>query len=284
MYKKDYRKAKRMQFTVGMLMKLKGKTKADIRYVQTSQGNIRILEYGFKDQQIKPLFIDMHGGGFVLMNADSDETINNYLLDNTNVKIISIDYPKAPDHPFPSALDAVYEIVSYYYEHADELRIDRTGIGIGGHSAGANLAAAICIRAKQDQRPWPRYQVLDYPPLDLSTSPFDKPAPKGAVDPKMAAMFDAAYVSAEQVRNPLVSPLLATEEMLFGLPPALIIAAGQDSLHDEAVGYADLLRQTGVTTALHDFPKAEHGFTLKPGEDTAKALRLIADFITLHSV
>lgn len=184
------RKAKRLQTIQLRLARLQRGHNQEIseRYVETSHGSIRVLEFGFEDNATKPLYVDIHGGGFVLMTADSDNSINSYLQEKADIKIISIDYPKAPDYPFPIALDAIYDVVRYYIDCAEELNIDASRIGIGGHSAGANLATATCMRARDKGEVKFCFQVLDYPPLDLYTNPFDKPLPKKAIPPKMAGM------------------------------------------------------------------------------------------------
>ncbi|MDR3194691.1 MAG: alpha/beta hydrolase [Tannerella sp.] len=255
-----------------------------LRQVETACGTVRVLEYGFEDSAPQPLYVDMHGGGFILMHAEADEVMNLYLREKTGVKIISIDYPKAPEHPFPVPPEAVCETVRFYVAHAAEWGIDARRIGIGGHSAGANLATAVCMMAKERGDLSFRFQLLDYPPLDLATDAYLKPLPKGCVSPRMATLFNACYVvDPRQAEDPRVSPVFATPEQLGGLPPALLIVAGRDSLHDEGVRYAEMLRQAGVSVVLHDFPNAAHGFTYYPSTDTDKAMILMAEFIRNHT-
>jgi acetyl esterase len=253
--------------------------KGTTRMVDTKHGKIRVLEYGLENKIVSPLFVDLHGGGFIFMHADMDESMNLYFLKKTGVKIISIDYPKAPENSYPIAPEAVYEVVEYYVAHAEEFGIDITKIGIGGHSAGANLATVTCMRAKEKGNLSFCFQVLDYPPLDLATDPFKKPNPKHAIPPKEAALYNACYVDAESAKDPYVSPVFANSEQLKGLPPALIILAGGDSLHDEGAQYAEMLKKADVLTALHDFPNSAHGFTYWRSTDTDNALALMADFI-----
>jgi acetyl esterase len=253
------------------------------RLVNTSRGNIRVLEYGFDAGGMDPLFIDMHGGGFVLMSADVDERMNLNMRERTGVKVISIDYPKAPENPFPAAVEAVYEVILHYAEQGAAYGLDRERLGIGGHSAGANLATVTCMRAaaKGDLRF--KYQILDYPPLDLHTDPFLKPTPKKSIPPKMASMFNACYIDPDNARDPFVSPVFAAKEQLVGLPPALVITAGLDSLHDEGALYARLLGEAGVAVETHDFENAPHGFTYEQSADADRACALMADFIRRHS-
>jgi acetyl esterase len=109
------------------------------------------------------------------------------------------------------------------------------------------------------------------------------PLPKGCISPRFATLFNACYVVEPcQAENPHVSPIFATSEQLSGLPPALLILAGCDSLHDEGVRYAAMLKQAGVSVVMHDFPNASHGFTYSPSADTDKAMNLMVEFIRNH--
>jgi acetyl esterase len=266
------------------LKTLKRTNKHNLRRVDTAHGKVRVLEYGFEDKTPQPLYIDMHGGGFILMHAEADEVINLYLREKTGVKIISIDYPKAPEHPFPIPPEAVYETVRWYVAHAAEYGIDTQRIGIGGHSAGANLATVTCMMAKERGDISFCFQLLDYPPLDLATDAYLKPLPKGCISPRFATLFNACYVvEPHQAEDPHVSPIFATPEQLSGLPPALLILAGCDSLHDEGIRYAAMLKQAGVSVILHDFPNAVHGFTYYSSPNTDKAMNFMAEFICNHT-
>jgi len=152
-------------------------------------------------------------------------------------------------------------------------------MGIGGHSAGANLATVTCLRDLKAQEFQFKYQVLDYPPLDLATDPYKKPAPKGSIPPRMAAIFNLCYVDPEKAKDPSVSPVFAAPENLAGMPRALVIVCGGDSLHDEGVRYAELLQAAGTGVKLHDFPGEKHGFTYNRTAGAREAIKLMTEFI-----
>lgn len=283
--KKYIKKAKRLQFAMKILTKLQTVTSKRVgkeRFVDISHGKIRVLEYGFDTQDTSPLYVDMHGGGFILGSADMDEAMNRYFAEKAGLKIISIDYPKAPDYPYPIAVEAVYEVIKHYIDNSAAYKINPDCIGIGGHSAGANLATVTCIRAKEKGDFIFKFQILDYPPLDLYKDPYEKPTPKEAISPKMAAMFNACYVTGETAKLPYASPVYASREQLSGLPPAMLIVAGLDSLHDEGVRYGEMLKEAGVTVELHDFKESAHGFTYNKTPDAKEANKLMADFISSH--
>jgi len=238
--------------------------------------------YGFENPEIKPVFFDLHGGGFILGSADMDEAMNLELQRHVGCKIISIEYAKAPEFPYPAAVNQVYAAAKQVFENAAQYAIDPMRMAIGGHSAGGNLSAVACMKAKKAGQFQFACQILDYPPLDLATSPLDKPQPEGAISPNMAMMFDACYVDPTQARDPYVSPVYAAPEDLQGLPPALLILAGRDSLHDEGVRYADMLKTAGVITECYDYPDAPHGFTYGASPDAIDAWAKMAAFLSQH--
>lgn len=247
--------------------------------IDTEYGKVRTLWYGFDNPAEAPLFFDLHGGGFLLMHADADEALNVEFNRKVGCKIISIDYAKSPQHPYPAAVNQVYAVVEHVYEHANQYKIDCERIAIGGHSAGANLSAVSCLKAKKEGRFRFVCQVLDYPPLDLATSALEKPQPKGCIPPEMALMFDACYVDPANARDPYVSPVYALKEDMLGLPPALFILAGGDSLHDEGIKYCGMLKEAGVITECYEYPNSAHGFTYQPSADTSDAMDKMAEFL-----
>jgi len=248
-------------------------------FVETEYGKVRTLWYGFENPETAPIFFDLHGGGFILGSADMDEALNLEFNRRVGCKIISIEYAKAPEFPYPAAVNQVYAVVKHVYENAGTYAVDREKMGIGGHSAGGNLSTVTCMKAKKAGQFQFACQILDYPPLDLATSPFEKPQPKGCIPPKMARIFDACYVDPAQAKDPYVSPVYATQDDLHGLPPALLILAGRDSLHDEGMKYCDMLRTAGVVTECYEYPDALHGFTLKPSDDTTDAIDKMVSFL-----
>ena len=110
------------------------------RHLDTSAGRIRVLAYRMEDRRALPLFINIHGGGFVFANADMDDPFMPGLAREADAKIISIDYSLAPEHPFPMAVEECYAVAQYAREHAAQMGIDPARIAMGGHSAGDNFA------------------------------------------------------------------------------------------------------------------------------------------------
>ena len=253
---------------------------AHLRLIPTRHGEIRVLEYGFGTYEKKPLMIDLHGGGFIFNTADVDEKIILQMQqDVPQCRFISIDYPKAPEQPFPAAPDAVNDVINYYALHAAEFDIDIDRMVIGGHSAGANLATVTCLRAAQNKDFSFKGQILDYPPLDLKTPALEKPTPEGCIPPDLAELFNSCYVGRNDADNPEISPIFADTHLLAMLPPAYILVCGHDSLHDEGVQYGKKLEKAQVPVKLSRYPDELHGFTYDTTPSAIRAVHEMADFL-----
>ena len=241
-------------------------------FLDTRAGRVRTLAYGIEDPTTLPLFVNMHGGGFTIGRPEMDDRFMAGIARAANVKVLSVDYSLAPEAPFPVALEECYAVVRHAKEHAAELGVDPERIAIGGHSAGGNLSAGVCLLDAERRELGLKALILDYPPLDLSTDPYLKPRPKKAIPPRMARMFDLAYVgSREAAKNPLVSPFYASPEQVGSFPPTLVITASEDSLAPEAEAFKDRLIEAGVEVTFKRFEGASHGFTHtgEPGAEEA---------------
>lgn len=205
-----------------------------------------------------------HGGGFVMGNPEMDDPFMMQFVEKCGVKVISIDYTLSPDVMFPVALEECHAVICYLKEHQEELHVDGDRIVIMGHSAGGNFCAAIGLMDNEEQKLGLKGIILDYPPTDILTDPFDKPLPKGCLPPNVCRMFNAAYCTPEEAKNPLISPTFATAEMVSHFPPTLVITAGQDSLAGETDVFKDTLVSAGVDVTFKRFEGVIHGFTITP--------------------
>ncbi|MGN1019965.1 MAG: alpha/beta hydrolase [Aristaeellaceae bacterium] len=249
-------------------------------FLDTERGRVRVLGYRMEDSRTLPLMINIHGSGFVFGNAEMDDPFMLRLAQRADVKILSIDYSLAPEHPFPAAIGECYAVALYARQHPEELGIDPDRIAMGGHSAGGNFTAAVQLMDAARSLLGLRCLILDYPPLDVYTDAADKP--RGTLPVRLSRMFDACYCAdAEARRNPLVSPLFAPAEALAAFPPTLIITASRDSLCQEAERFRDRLREAGVQVS-HQRYEAHHGFNLRPGADADASWALMADFLKQH--
>ncbi|MBG0826623.1 alpha/beta hydrolase [Planomonospora sp. ID67723] len=200
----------------------------------------------------------LHGGGFVMGDLDTEHPWAARLADGSGAVVISVGYRLAPEHPFPAALDDVYAVLAWTAQHAAELDIDPGRIAIGGHSAGANLAAAVALRARDQQGPPIRFQLLNQPGLDDRQETWS--ARHFTDTPWMnrdkAAQLWRHYLGSAPA-TPYAAPARAAD--LSNLPPAYIATAEFCPNRDEGIGYALRLLQAGVSVELHQWPGTFHG-------------------------
>lgn len=228
----------------------------------TDKGNVNILAYGFENTAKTPLLVNIHGGGFVMGTAANDDPYMMQFVEKCGIKVINVDYSLSPEVMFPVAIEECRAAIIYMQQHADEYHIDPERIITMGHSAGGNFCAAMELMDNDEKLVKTKGTILDYPPTDILTDPFDKPMPKGCIPPKMARNFNAAYCTEEQAENPLVSPTLATIDQVKNFPPTLVITAGSDSLANETIHFADTLEKAGVDVTRKHYEGVLHGFTM----------------------
>lgn len=231
-------------------------------WFQTEKGPVQCLCYGFENPEVTPVLFDIHGGGFVMASAGMDDPYMPQFVEKCGVKVIGIDYTLAPDEMFPYAIEQCRAVMLYVKEHAKDLKVDPDRMMIMGHSAGGNFCAAIGLMENSDPKLNLKGIILDYPPTDIATDPYDKPMPEGCLDPGMSRMFNDAYCKPEEAKNPLVSPTFATVDMVDKFPPTLVITASHDSLADETEHLKDTLISAGVDVTFKRFEGCHHGFTV----------------------
>ena len=263
----------------------KPQTRANERFVDTSYGKIRVLEYGFDSDEVKPLYVDIHGGGYCIGFPEMDEGINLFIRSRVDVKIISIDWPKAPENQYPIGQEATYEVVKHYSDNAEKYKIDKENIGTGGYSSGGNFATVIPIKARERGDFKIKYQVMVFPGVDISGSPYGKPGSDKVLSGEFLEAIYLCYLPEPKYgKEPYASPRIAPIEMLRGQPPALLISAGQDPLYPQYIDYAARLKEAGVEVEVVHFENADHGFLYQPGhEDSIKAIAAIVEFIKKRS-
>jgi acetyl esterase len=244
--------------------------------ITTSEGDSHVYIITPKEiKEIYPLYINLHGGGFVRGYGKRDTIFCSKVAAEVGCKVIDVDYKLAPEHPFPAGLNECYAIVKWAFENAKELNIDIENVILGGHSAGGNFTAAIAVMANKSKDFKLKYQIIDYPFLDAATDPAKKSEQPDALAER-GRKFNALYLENEEDKNnPLVSLVLAKKEMLAGLPSALVITAGNDDLKAEAEKYAIMMVEAGVEVKVKRFLNSNHGFTVNCLQEFEEAQSLI---------
>jgi acetyl esterase len=205
-----------------------------------------------------PLLIYFHGGGFVVGSIESHDNLCRFLASNAEVRVLSVDYRLAPEHPFPAAPADAFAAFGYAAKHAEEFGADPSSIAVGGDSAGANLAAVTSYQALRVGGPRPAFQLLFYPLTDHDGSYRSRElfADGFFLTASDLGWFEGHY--RPPAGDPLASPLLADD--LRGIPPTYLATAGFDVLRDEGAAYAARLVDSGVPVVHHCHTDLIHGF------------------------
>jgi acetyl esterase len=209
----------------------------------------------------RPLLVYFHGGGGVVGNLETHDSACRFLAAHSGVAILSPTYRLAPEDPFPAAVEDAHAAFLWAVELADELGADRGRIGVGGDSAGGNLAAGVAIGMREGGGPRPAMQLLIYPATE-------------AVDPRPSRkLFAHGFILTQAdidvcERHYLPDKSMGYEQLasvlrapdLSGLPPAYVATAGFDPLRDEGEEYARRMAEAGVHVALRRHPRLLHTF------------------------
>jgi acetyl esterase len=212
-----------------------------------------------------------HGGGWVIGDIASHDTICHRLAGGVPAVVVSVDYRLAPEHRFPAAVEDSDAAVRWVSEHAQGFGGDRGRLAVAGDSAGGALATVAARHARDAGGPPIAFQLLIYPATDMTCSlPSHVENGNGyLLDTDTMSWFTDHYLGDADRRHPDASPLFAPD--LAGLPPALVVTAGFDPLRDEGEAYAGRLEQAGVPVTTSRYQGMFHGFYgLDPVLDAAK--------------
>ncbi|TPN81096.1 alpha/beta hydrolase [Mesorhizobium sp. CU2] len=195
------------------------------------------------------VLIYFHGGGWVLGSADTHDRLTRAIASELGLHVISVDYRLAPEHPFPAAFEDCKRVVAYAARGA-------TWVGVGGDSAGGNLAAAVSAERAANGEPV-NAQVLIYPGLDVPAAVADKSLDGLGLDRGDIDYFWSSYRGNHQP-DARLAPLLAPDPI--AAPATLVTTAGCDQLLPDGVRYAQRLIAAGVSTVYLPFPGLIHGW------------------------
>jgi acetyl esterase len=232
---------------------------------------------------VLPVLVFFHGGGWVVGDIESHDTVCRHLANRAGCAVVSVDYRLAPEHKFPAAVEDCLAATAWVAGNAATLGVDPERLAVGGDSAGGNLAAVVSLLARDRGGPRITYQVLIYPATDAAMRHGSIARFAEGYVLTLATMrwFYAQYLRAPRdAANWQASPLAAPD--LGGLPSAFVLTAGYDPLCDEGDAYAARLAASGVAVTHRSFPGQVHGFAMNGKiiraaetalDETAAALR-----------
>ena len=228
------------------------------------QGGVPLRLYrpmGASATTVLPVLVYYHGGGWVIGDLDTHDTLCRELANSAGCAVVAVDYRMGPEHRFPAAVDDVLAATRWVRGQAGALRLDPTRLAVGGDSAGGNLAAVVAIAARDSGDLPIAFQLLIYPATDMRRGHASHTT-NG--DGYVLTRDTLAYFHDHYITDPAhdldwrASPLLHTD--LSGLPPALVITAGYDPLRDEGLDYARALTEAGNRASCVCFERQIHGF------------------------
>lgn len=208
-----------------------------------------------------PGYLFIHGGGFIEGGLEFTDYVQRGLAARTGCVVLGLSYRLAPEHPFPAGLEDCQDVLRWMAETRPQ-GMDSARIAVGGESAGANLAAALSIWARDNEGPRISHQAIIYPFTDttLSSPDWDSGLMPG-IDRSAGELMVRVYAGKENARNPLVSILHAEHR---GLPPALVVSCEYDPLRTDGIKFAEALKAAGVHTLHRHYDNMPHGYLLFP--------------------
>jgi len=221
-----------------------------------------------------PGFFWIHGGGYVLGSIHGDDYGCKLRARNVGCVIVSVDYRRAPEHPYPAPLEDCYAALKWMAANAEDLGIDAGRIAIGGASAGGGLAAGLALLVRDRKEIEVAFQMLIYPMInDRNILPAGKERLDTLIWNRAKNLFGwTCYLGTEPGGDDIPYTAAAFRARdLSGLPPAIIVVGDLDLFMDEDIEYARRLIQAGIPTELHVFPGAYHGFNgFAPGATVSR--------------
>ncbi|WP_166392273.1 alpha/beta hydrolase [Nocardioides ochotonae] len=232
----------------------------------------------FRPEAATGVIAYLHGGGWVVGTLSGFDTLCRQLASRTGRTIVLVEYRKAPEHRFPTALEDARAALAWVDSRRDELAAPGELV-VAGDSAGGNLAAVLAQQSGQDGTPTVDFQVLVYPvtAADFETDSYRDPANELMLGREAMAGFWDHYVPDEQDRkDPAAAPLLGD---VAHVAPALVVLAEHDVLRSEGAAYAEKLRDAGVPVEEHVVPGQMHGFFTFPNvlPGAAAGMDLVVD-------
>ncbi|MBA3321554.1 MAG: alpha/beta hydrolase [Pyrinomonadaceae bacterium] len=208
-----------------------------------------------------PVLVYFHGGGWVIANLDVYEPSCRALCNEAECIVVSVAYRQAPEQKYPAAVEDAYAATQWIINNAASLGGDPARVAVAGESAGGNLAAVTCLKARDEGGRMPVAQLLVYPVTDArqNTPSYTEQANAKPLNAAMMKWFWNHYLENEsQGQEPYASPMMA--QSLRGLPPAIVITDELDPLRDEGEAYAKRLADEGVSVDFKRFDGVAHEF------------------------
>jgi acetyl esterase len=249
---------------------IRGKVTADMASVRDEVakgrgGDIAVRIYRPKLEGALPVLVYFHGGGWLFGGLDGSDRATRLMANEARAIVISVAYRLSPEAPYPAAWDDAEDAWTWARANAARLGGDPARMGVGGDSAGGNLAVNVSMRSLKAGKPAPLYQLLYYPAVDMSRdykswSLFGEGfgLDRAFADYAVPRVFPGADFT-----NPEISPMKARS--LKGMPATILATAGFDILRDGGRAYAERLEREGVSVVYLNYSTLNHSFLQATG-------------------
>lgn len=254
------------------------------RKIRTDARDIRVRIYDPDPDEALPAVVYFHGGGWVVGNLDTHDGVARSLATKGDCVVVSVDYRKGPEHPFPGAVEDAYLAAKWTADNAVEIGAG-AGLAVAGESAGGTLATVVAQMAVEKPLGAPEidHQVLFYPVTDhaFDTPSYEENADGFFLTGRAMVWFWNHYLRDDiDGANLRASPLRAPERLLAELPPVTLFSCGYDPLRDEQFAYVEALEDAGVSVdhtnydgMIHDFANMRRLAEPFPNIEAANGVR-----------
>ena len=211
----------------------------------------------------RPAIVYYHGGGWVIGSLAVYEPSAKALAERTGAIVYSVDYRLASEsaNKFPAAHEDAYAAYKYVRDNAATLGVNPAKIAVAGESAGGNMAAAVCILARERGLTLPVHELLVYPVADnnLTTTSYNQYASAVPLNRPNIQYFTGLYFNSSADGDDRLISLVDVAD-LRGLPTTTIIAAEIDPLQTEGMSLRDKLTAAGVSVDYTLYSGTTHEF------------------------
>ena len=267
-----------------VLVNAQASVPVDLSGIEESQKTITADGYTIKLNVVRPegvkgklpVFIFIHGGGWVLGDYTTHKRMVRDLVVLTGFSGVFVNYTPTPDARYPQAINEIYAATKWVAEHGGEIEVDGNNLAVVGNSVGGNMTAVTALKAKEKGGPKIKVHIMMWPVTDAT---FERESHKQfgenrfLTTPLMKWMWDLYTTDPGERKEIYASPLQATVEQLKGLPPALIQVAESDILRDEGEMYGRKLDEAGVKVTTVRYDGMIHDFGLLNGLAEEPAVR-----------
>jgi len=267
-----------------VLVNAQASVPVDLSGIEESEKTITADGYTIKLNVVRPegvkgklpVFIFIHGGGWVLGDYPTHKRMVRDLVVLTGFSGVFINYTPTPDAKYPRAINEIYAATKWVAEHGNEIEVDGSNLAVVGNSVGGNMTAVTALKAKEKGGPKIKVHIMMWPVTDAT---FERESHRQfgenrfLTTPLMKWMWDLYTTDANERKEIYASPLQASVEQLKGLPPALIQVAESDILRDEGEMYGRKLDEAGVNVTTIRYDGMIHDFGLLNGLAEEAAVR-----------